>query len=260
MATIADRRVAAVVGCAVADAAAQPLHWNYRKEKLDALLEGKEEIEFWEPSQNPFYCIPTGRHSCYGDQAQAILESLVECKGVNVEDLTKRHYKKFGPDSDYDKSEINKYMGEEHGKVQLPIPVPWRHASIKHFLKNYETKKEETGSETDSQVDCAAKIAPVVALYAGHPELLEKVEDVIRLTQASDVPVTIGLAAARLLEHYILHGPDPNALEAVIKELSSPGRKNPQDLDKAVAGYLRQVLEKREVPHYNAVAESFRKD
>lgn len=40
----------------------------------------------------------------------------------------------------------------------------------------------------------------------------------------------------RFLEHFILNGPDPAALESVISQLGDPNRKQPQDLDKAVIG------------------------
>ena len=53
------------------------------------------------------------------------------------------------------------------------------------------------GDPNDDQIDCVAKIAPLVAIYAGHADLLTHVEDVIRMTQNNDTAVAIGLAAAR---------------------------------------------------------------
>lgn len=41
---------------------------------------------------------------------------------------------------------------------------------------------------------------------------------------------------SRFLEHFILNGADPNALDSVISQLNDPNRKQPQDLDKAVVG------------------------
>ena len=60
------------------------------------------------------------------------------------------------------------------------------------------------GSVSDDQMDCVAKIAPVVALLAGKPGLLDAVEDVIRVTQNNDFTVTVGLAAARFVYKYFL--------------------------------------------------------
>ena len=53
------------------------------------------------------------------------------------------------------------------------------------------------GSETSDSMECVVNIVPVVALYAGKPEMLEKVEAVIRHTQLCDIAVAGGLAAAR---------------------------------------------------------------
>lgn len=49
----------------------------------------------------------------------------------------------------------------------------------------------------DCQIDGVTKIAPVVSMYAGRPEMLEKVEKAIRVTQNNDMCVAVTLAAAR---------------------------------------------------------------
>ena len=61
---------------------AQPLHWIYDLNKFRATVGDAEEIEFWRPSTNPFYCIETGKQSAYGDQTHAVLISLARKKGT----------------------------------------------------------------------------------------------------------------------------------------------------------------------------------
>ncbi|TWW72955.1 Crystallin J1A [Takifugu flavidus] len=200
---LANRAVGAIVGSAVADAAAQPMHWIYDLQKLHVILAQDPNPEFRAESANPFYRRQTGQQSCYGDQAFVLLESLSECGGP---------------------------------RPQLPVEGPWRQASLKSFLKNIDAGKEETGCVDDCQMDGITKLAPVVAFYAGKPEMLEKVEDAVRVTQNNDACVAETLAAARFLEHFILNGPDPTALESVLEQLRDPNRKQPQDLDKAVIG------------------------
>lgn len=46
-------------------------------------------------------------------------------------------------------------------------------------------------------MDGVTKLAPVVALYAGRPEMLERVEAAMRVTQNNDACVAVTLAAAR---------------------------------------------------------------
>uniref|UniRef100_A0A3Q3MWL8 Selenoprotein J n=1 Tax=Mastacembelus armatus TaxID=205130 RepID=A0A3Q3MWL8_9TELE len=221
--------------------AAQPLHWVYDLQKLQGILAQDPNPEFRSESANPFYRRQTGQQSCYGDQAYVLLESLSECGDVN--DLKQRTLKFFGPGSEYDTPVNNPYRARGGPRPQLPIEGPWRHASLKSFLKNVDMGKEETGCENDCQIDGIAKLAPVVAFYAGKPDMLEKVEQAVRVTQNNDVCVAETLAAARFLEHFILNGPDPKALDTVLDQLGDKNRKQPQDQDKSVIEHIQQVKE-----------------
>lgn len=49
----------------------------------------------------------------------------------------------------------------------------------------------------DCQIDGITKLAPVVTMYAGRSEMLEKVKKAIRVTQNNDMCVAVTLAAAR---------------------------------------------------------------
>ncbi|XP_052789981.1 crystallin J1A-like [Mya arenaria] len=246
------RRVAAVVGALVADAAGQPIHWNYNLDRLDAILAETPEVAFIEPSINPFYTLPCGSQSGYGDQSFTILKSLVDNNGLNTDALNKAMYDCFGPDSAYenDTNAIYKDKSDITTKAtKYPIHGPWRHFGIKEFLRNFQERKESTGSPTDEQIDCAVRIVPVVALYAGRPEMLSRAEVVVRQTQDNDMCVAVGLAAARILEYCILNGRTDGAVEATIEQLSDQDRECPQELDKAVAGFLREVVRRKSEPH-----------
>ncbi|KAL3871917.1 hypothetical protein ACJMK2_039889 [Sinanodonta woodiana] len=254
MASIAVRRTSAVVGGIVGDAAAQPLHWIYNMDKLKSIIGDAEEVAFWEKSENPFYCLDTGENSCYGDQSITVLKSLVENEGVNVKKLQESFYITFGPDSPYESQRNAIYRDKsEVGSQSLPIKGPWRTGNIKEFLKNYSQGLEKTGSETDEQIDCVPRVVSAAALYAGQPDMLIRVEEVIRLTQNSDTAVAVGLASARLLEQYILRGPCDDAVDKVIVQLRDPHRQNPQDLDTSLAGLLSNVLQKKTTEHALAV-------
>uniref|UniRef100_H3AFR5 Selenoprotein J n=2 Tax=Latimeria chalumnae TaxID=7897 RepID=H3AFR5_LATCH len=257
MTKFADRAIGAIIGAAVGDAAAQPPHWIYDLQKLDGLLSESPFPEFRAQSANPFYLQETGQQSCYGDQAFVLLKSLAECEGFDAKDLTRRTYNFFGPGSEYDTPINNPDRPKGEPRPQLPIKGPWRQGSLKSFLKNVEAGKKETGCDRDQQIDCITKLAPIVSLYAGKPEMLEKVEEVVRVTQNTDICVALALAAARLLEHYILNGPDSSALDVIIKQLQDPKRKNPQDLDRGVIGHLHQVKANVSKPHKEVTTTVF---
>lgn len=46
-------------------------------------------------------------------------------------------------------------------------------------------------------MDCVLNVVCVVALYAGRPEMLDRVEEVITVTQNSDVNLAVAFTAAR---------------------------------------------------------------
>ncbi|CAK6951961.1 Crystallin J1A [Scomber scombrus] len=209
--SVADRAIGAIIGAAVADAAAQPMHWIYNPERLKEVLSDLEPSpEFRPQSANPFYRRETGEQTCYGDQAYVLLESLSQCGDVDVQDLTRRIYKFFGPGTVYDLPLNDPYRKKGGPKAILPIDGPWRNGSLKAFMRNVDAGEEETGSDVDCQMDGVTKLAPVVAMYAGRPDMLEKVEEAMRVTQNNDMCVAVTLAAARFLEHFILNETEPS--------------------------------------------------
>ncbi|XP_077986655.1 crystallin J1A-like [Glandiceps talaboti] len=230
------RAVAAVVGAVVADAAAMPVHWIYNNTALDKALEGYTNPEFREPSAAFFYTIPVGRTSAYGDQAVVLLESLVASNGVNLEDYAERMYKFFGPKSEYE-TEGNLNSGRK-----LPITGPWRPLIMKKFIPKYEEKQPVLGSESQIDMHAVAVVPPLVAKYAGQPDLLDKVKSVIEVTMLHEENIAIGLAAARLLEDYILNGPSDNAIKKLIDALKKEDRKLASPKDAEIVENLEQVF------------------
>ena len=109
---------------------------------------------------------------------------------------------------------------EEQRKWSMPLPGqlseafsdcesglgPWRHGSVKGFLRNYVTEQKhypDCGS-SDAQVDGVAKVAPVVALLAGQKELLATVDMAVRVVQNTDKSAAFACGFARVLEKVIL--------------------------------------------------------
>ena len=69
------------MSCSISLLSAQPIHWIYSEEALAKAVEGVNP-EFLPKSVNPFYTLPTGQQSPYGDVLLVMLESLVACKGT----------------------------------------------------------------------------------------------------------------------------------------------------------------------------------
>jgi len=62
---------------------AQSLFWIYDQEKIVKLLEGGKNPEFYEPCSNPFFRLPTGSQTMYGDFALAGLRATLDAKGMH---------------------------------------------------------------------------------------------------------------------------------------------------------------------------------
>merc|ERR1740117_111319 len=83
----------AIVGCLVADAAAQPTQWNYKVPYFHQELCERsrwDDPEFMRPSLNTFYRVPLGSHSAYGDMTVEVLQSMVALGDLDPADLENR--------------------------------------------------------------------------------------------------------------------------------------------------------------------------
>ena len=118
-----------------------------------------------------------------------------------------------------------------------------------------------TCGANDTQANAIAHMPAVVARFAGTATLLERVAAVIRVTQDTEDAVAFGLAAARILEHVILHGGDDRsddagdraatatgalraqrAVRTVISELRDPKRSQPTRRDAELAARMEAYL------------------
>jgi len=229
----AERRAFwAIVGCLVGDAAAQPTHWNYKPTYFheDLRRHGRwSNPEFLRPSLNTYYHLPMGCNSCYGDQAKEVLYSLTECQGLNPAAVEARFARRFGEEGDYGPLPAEGlYNGSKQEVRELPIKGPWRHISIAGFLKNVKRGRHfpECGTD-DAQADCFVRVVPVVALYAGHPAMLENVEAAVRLTQNNPAAVAVAQAFATILEDIIISGSSGlAAIEKAAQQFSAPSERS----------------------------------
>ena len=59
-----------------------PLHWIYDRDKLVKLTEEKNCVVFYPESHCPYYTVPTGSNSAYGDQLYFTLKNVLDTKGL----------------------------------------------------------------------------------------------------------------------------------------------------------------------------------
>ncbi len=78
-----QRAAHALLGSVVADAATRPLHWLYDADKVreHAAADNGGDVAFLPESRSPFYSVPTGQQSPYGDTTLAMVR-CVQCMPV----------------------------------------------------------------------------------------------------------------------------------------------------------------------------------
>jgi hypothetical protein len=137
-----------------------------------------------------------------------VLYSLLEEGGLEPHGVAKRFNERFSETGDYGPlPQDGLYNGSKQHVRELPIEGPWRHISIAGFLKNIRSGRKFPKSGTDdAQADCFLRVVPVIALYAGHPDMLHRVEEVVRVTQDNPPSIAVAQAFARILESIIVHG------------------------------------------------------
>lgn len=186
--------------------------------------------------------------------------------GFNAADSAKRMFQAFGPGSPYDSQGSSKYSKSMSDKSMYPIHGNWRNGLLRRFCELHsEGRTLDDLTEEDKNVDPdnIPRLVPLVALYAGKPEMLEQAENAAAQLQSNDASLAIVLAACRLIERFVLASRPAvvdsqtlqSLVESVVKDLKSPGRLNPQSLDLAVAGHLQAALGSCDL----SVAEATRK-
>jgi len=180
---------------------------------------------------------------------------------LDVEDYSQRLAEKFGKSSPYEGKATDPDNWPEHMKNPVdaqgnpikeqekwskPLPGPWRHGSIKDFLTNYVTngKRFPECGGPDEQADGCCKVAPLVALYAGAPDLLPLVDKAVRVTQNTDIAAGFACAFARVLEKLVLGAVSTD--EAVLKtvsELQDPDRSFKTPADATVVDNISKIFE-----------------
>ena len=92
-------------------------------------------------------------------------------------------------------------------------------------------------------VDGVCKVAPVVALLAGDPNMLPTVDMAVRVVQNTDKAAAFACGFARVLEKLVLGTPTVReAIASATKDLTDPGRSFKTNLDEEVAVTLGRVI------------------
>lgn len=197
------RRLGAVIGGLVGDAATTSGHWVYNVAALDELKDRtKSDLAFNAENICPYYKVELGDHTLYGSQSQVTAEYILEASGsqglpdkqpeLSIAAYTERFRAFF-----LDEKRFGPFPAPAWARGEPPLPYGWRSKSLKEFLAGDEL--------TDDQPDGIARSLPLVALLPTPttPEeldaLLSNVDRFVAVTQTAEKARTAAAFVAVVL-------------------------------------------------------------
>ena len=187
-----------LLGGIVADAASRPLHWIYSDKKLKSYIKGKKDIAFFKENKCPFYSVPLGRNSGYGDMAMVMFQTIITSKKKSeiLDNFKKNIVRFFGPGSNYWKNlkERKKY---KKIKWKRPLKGNWLHQNTLETIQNIKEKKRITGGTKVQETDGFNAALPYYFLVSKEDRDIKKV---IRTCANSHINEVYGLARLKIID------------------------------------------------------------
>ena len=156
---LSSRKVSALVGAIVADAACLHLEWIYDQDKVLKIVDHHPEPAFWPENHNPFFALPNGQLSGYADQTLQVLNVMVENNGKFDASKVVAHFLKFfgnATTSPYQESLRKRREGK------FPIEGPWLHGAIISMIDRFEAGIDPPGSEDAIERDAIIAMTPLI--------------------------------------------------------------------------------------------------
>jgi len=231
---ITSRKVSCMVGAAVGDACCVRLEWIYSQEMMARII-GKEDPVFWKDSHSPYYILPNGKISGYGDQAIQTLQSMANNDGKFDEIKLLEHYcDYFGdPKSEYQIA-LTKRGNWKLSTAALPVEGLWIQKAVINMMEKHKKGIYPTGLKDGYEHDGLVAFIPLIIQQS--PDLdYEKLKSAIKLS--TQFPYSIGhhLVEAELLSEFI-KGSGDNSIGIVRdKFLDTPVSREIAAVEKGLA-------------------------
>lgn len=212
--TMKNENTAAVLGALVADSAALGLHWLYDPARI-AEIEAAKGLVFLKPEADHYaegkgYLAHAGklpgRSSAYGEVCLLMLKHLAKHRAFNRIEYQAEYRSHFGPG------------GEFVGYIDSPTRL-----TLRNLLFLEPSEFPAASGADDDQHPALAALPALIAAHAGTLEnLLERMEEVVRVTNNNDVAVAAARCASVAL-FKVLHGvPIAQALTDALPYAGNP--------------------------------------
>ena len=234
-----------LLGGIVADAASRPLHWIYSDKKLKSYIKGKKDIAFFKENKCPFYSVPLGRNSGYGDMAIVMFQTIITSKKKSeiLDNFKKNIVRFFGPGSNYWKNlkERKKY---KKIKWKRALKGEWLHQNTLETIQNIKAKKRVTGGTKVTETD---GFAGAILYYFLVSKEDKEIKKIIRTVANSHKNELYGLARLKIID--LASKGEENPIQKFIKI----NQKN--IYFKEVIINIKKVLRLKKKNHINVVAK-----
>ena len=234
-----------LLGGIVADAASRPLHWIYSDKKLKSYIKGKKDIAFFKENKCPYYSVPLGRNSGYGDMAIVMFQTIITSKKKSeiLDNFKKNIVRFFGTGSNYWKNlkERKKY---KKIKWKRALKGEWLHQNTLETIQNIKAKKRVTGGTKVTETD---GFAGGILYYFLVSKEDKEIKKIIRTVANSHKNELYGLARLKIID--LASKGEENPIQKFIKI----NQKN--IYFKEVIINIKKVLRLKKKNHINVVAK-----
>jgi len=203
-----SKKVAAMVGAVVGDAASIQLEWIYDQRKLEAIVPEGQNPEFWPESHNKYFTLPNGKYSCYADEAVQTLNVMAsnDCK-FDERKVLDHYIEYFGdPKSPYQIAVSKRDPRTIH--TGTPIEGPWIQGTLLKMLKRVENNIYPPGPKDTDEHDGLEVILPYAIQQSPNLDFDQLIKG-IHLTARDPNCVRHHLAEAYVISQYIKGAEDP---------------------------------------------------
>jgi len=203
-----SKKVAAMVGAVVGDAASIHLQWIYDQRKLSKIVSKGENPEFWPEDHNSYFTLPNGKYSCYADEAVQTLNVMAENDNCFDEKKVLDHYCEYfgGPKSPYQIALAQRDPRTIHTGV--PIEGPWIQGTLVKMMKRVKENIYPPGPKDTDEHDGLEVVLPYVIQQAPNLDF-DQLKKGILLTAWDPNCVNHHLAESYLISEFIKDVHDP---------------------------------------------------
>ena len=250
-----QRKVAAILGAVVADAAARPLHWVYDNKELQSYIEQVWETpEFLPENKSPFYSLPTGENSCYWDVTEASLTALAESREYNYKGICEELVNFFGPGNSrgYDAATFQEFKKKVKARnIDFPYDGKYFHEAVTNFLEAYQNDEAQQpyGAPKMRSTEGFCLNLPLTLLFFDSPNFDKISIEVIKTMTTWTTATQLAMTASKILAN-LVESPSYNIL-SIRDEIADLYPKAARSIDE-----IRTALS-RKWDHSKAVIQEF---